>query len=320
LTRRFAILWWLALVALTGALVLEGLHRMPPGPDRLPAALERAVQPTARMTACADIPDAATRSMHWFCIVNPAAQKQLSFAVIGDSHAAALVHAFDSAAINTRQSGMLSSQSACPPLLGVYLTSRLRPVVQKCTELNQRLFAYIRDKRIRKVFLVAKWSYYTEPWEGRYASTLGLSVDEKPSPEGTRIAFEEGVRRTAEAYRELGIETVFVEQAPQQLAGPRTLYASAAGTPDELMDRLRALSVPRVEHERQQAFVRQVFTRQGMAGARVAQFDDVLCDETVCMAGDARHPFYQDRSHLSRLGAERLVPRLRELLAEGVRR
>lgn len=282
--RHFILLWWLALIALVAALPLVAIHESVSTQEAAQAAIERASQPTARMVACADIKDAETRADDWFCSIRSSASREADFAVIGDSHSAGLIHAWEAAATRSGRSGLLSSRSGCPPLLDVFPTSRTRTDALRCQALNRRLFEFIRIHRITDVFLVAKWSYYTEPWGPNYINAISLRSDERATPSSTRIAFRQGVRQTANAYRQAGIRLHIIEQVPQQLKGPAAIYADALTDPSKTIERLRALSVQRVEHERLQAFVRSVFASEAApAGVSVINVDSDFCDDTACL-------------------------------------
>jgi len=57
-----------------------------------------------------------------------------------------------------------------------------------------------------------------------------------------------------------------------------------------------------------------VLRAPGLPPRELLNFDSVLCDAKRCAIGMPDHPFYKDRSHLSALGAQRLVtPLVRSL-------
>jgi hypothetical protein len=80
----------------------------------------------------------------------------VQFLVWGDSHAVALMPAFEMLASRHRVTGRIASYTGCPPLLGIRRADR--DLTHECSEFNAAVASYIRTNRIADVVLVARWS------------------------------------------------------------------------------------------------------------------------------------------------------------------
>lgn len=89
---------------------------------------------------------------HW-CHIGPQGKPQ--FFLWGDSHAAAMLPAFQAEAFKFRVSGESAAESACAPLLGAYRTNDPKKL---CARFNAAVIAKIHASHIHTVFLVARWS------------------------------------------------------------------------------------------------------------------------------------------------------------------
>ena len=194
----------------------------------------------------------------------------------GDSHAAHLYPGYKAtygAAMNVIQ----RTAAACPPILD--------PEVQlaemaHCKEINDWIFAWIKENRPARVVLAARWTFYD-------AAKLDATVAQ---------------------LRDLGIARIeLIGPVPQWNEGlPRQLYAA-----------FRA-NVPHVVPERLSSGLDPVFVATDIAmrekakalGVTYISPRDLMCDENGCMArlgetGDALTAW--DYAHLTKAGSEFLV-------------
>lgn len=93
------------------------------------------------------------------CLIGDLTSKP-SFVLYGDSHAISLSSAFDAAAREKGTSGFLVATSSCPPLIGITPIRHDR-TRELCTSQNKLIPKLILDGGIKKVFLAARWTYYT---------------------------------------------------------------------------------------------------------------------------------------------------------------
>ena len=243
----------------------------------------------------------------WYCEIGDLSQSELSFAIMGDSHALALKPAFYSSALDNNKKGIFVGFSGCPALLGVY---SIRPErnVRNCKELNKKLFNYIKNSKIKKIFLISRWSYYTV---GNYNKTNfnHISKNKKffSNEDNSKLAFVFGLENTIKNYNDLEVKIVFVNQVPLQVFDPRSAYSNSINKKNNKinMDKLTSLSVDYNKHlSLQKFFLRELsLLRAKNYNFSIINFDSFFCNNEKCKFGNNKFSYYADRSHLSIFGA-----------------
>ena len=285
----------------------------------VPESVLKAFAPPPRAKSCFDIAYAHKLADGWNCPINPGAESAASFVLFGDSHALQLLDAVESAARQSQRTGFFAGFSGCAPLLGVFALTRPDQTTHDCQALNQQVYSAVKAQNIKQIFLVAKWSYYTDYFNGTdYLNAIGLSKSEAVSLANSRRAFAQGVANTVGAYQLLGVKVHFIEQVPQQRYQPAALYQRAWVTPRDAQAYLAKQSVSLQAHRQLQAYPSGVFAPyRASAGVTVNNFDDIFCTDTRCAIGTPTTSYYEDLSHLSADGALRLVPQFTQLLGAG---
>jgi peptidoglycan/LPS O-acetylase OafA/YrhL len=252
----------------------------------------------------------------WSCPLGPQ-EGEPTFLVAGDSHARALVDAFDQAARTRGVRGVLVTRGACTPFVGIYAL-RHDQAERNCHAMNESVLAYVRAHHIRTVILVARWSLYTEGgYDGKNLSFIGLTQSARGSKADSRAAFDEGLARTVATYATLGARLIVLAGLPQQQVAVEQAYYKLAGDGSEASTaQLLRVSVPVAEHHRLQRWAAERFARYDghPGGLQVASLDSLYCGAQVCPIGEARHSLYTDAEHFSTVGALRAVPALAALI------
>jgi len=270
-----------------------------PGRPSLPAALIASFERTSRVDECIDLPLGDTKPLT--CAIGT---ERPSFALLGDSHALSMLGAFDEWAARSGVGGVFAARSGCPPLLGVSLRNGASR--DDCREFNKQVFEVVKAEKIRDVFWVARWSYYTNgDYVGNGMSYIGLSPQSPATREVSRQAFDAATQSTVEAYRAAGIRLHVMGQVPFQLEDPRAFYfnlyrRSEGGRAQTLEDR----SVSRLQHESLQTFANAALRRTGVDFLDPA---DSLCAGPKCLMGEVGESYYFDKDHLSTVGAKRIM-------------
>ena len=258
---------------LTGGLVVALSKHAPTRWRLLPGALLQTSADRIRvMQECGFRPTAASPG----CALDPASSEAPAFLVMGDSHAAAMLPAFQRLSQRTGKHGRLVAQLNCPPLLGSDDACGLMPAAA---------LDFVRRHDVNAVFLVSRWAAYTE------------------NPE-RRPAFAERLTRTMDAYRAADVRVYLVEEVPQQRYRPVGIYVQALLQRDSGTF-IRRMSVTRVEHDARQMFIAHALapyrTRDQVTLIDLAS---VLCDgDGICPVGTRSQSFYWDATHLSVAGA-----------------
>jgi peptidoglycan/LPS O-acetylase OafA/YrhL len=247
-----------------------------------------------------------------FCTVGGGDVSRPSFFVWGDSHASALMPAFDEMARQKDLSGWFATHAGCPSLLGIRLLQTPRP--QKCDEFNEAVARAIVKQGIRDVVLVSRWSLYIYGYEeipngekrwlpdpilaGVNGSAVGDSVEAK------KQIFERGVKDTLEFLKTHGVRTWIVYEVPlQRVDVPNYLARNALlGKPSE--GRLRSEVLARQE------FIRAVFARTNSDLTHHVDPLSILCPESEphCRLEADGKSLYSDYNHVSVYGNKILEP------------
>lgn len=224
-----------------------------------------------------------------------------TFLLWGDSHADAMAPALWNLAASHGQAGLLGAHGHCAPLLGVPLSD------PACQPFNQAVARIALAKSIRTVFLDALWTAAAgePPVDARAAEQAGASANI-----GKRDQFARGLMRTVATLKAagktvviIGPVTVFKRSVPEDLARIRVWH----GNPDIAPTRTAFLA--------REAFVYAVFRKVAARyGVTVVWLDNALCPGPRCLTMVNGRPIYQDKSHLSVFGAERLAPLFRGLI------
>lgn len=282
----------------------------------LPKKISQSMQFLDAKQNCVDIKFAhQDNTEKWFCEIG-SDNKPISFAVIGDSHALAFKPVLNAVALEKDLKGILTGFSGCIPFLEIY-TVRGDQVERDCKKLNEKFFNYVKLNKIKKVFLVARWTYYTD---GNYDSSNFSHISKfsnfSSNKKNSRHAFVYGLKKTLEKYEEIGLKIIFLHQVPMQLFSSKNIYAKAIKK-DKLnyQNYLYNFSVDYKKHLSFQKFVRDTVDSidKNLAFQQV-KFDSFFCDKQKCLVGTKEGSFYRDSHHLSIFGSLKLKDRIKKFL------
>jgi peptidoglycan/LPS O-acetylase OafA/YrhL len=278
-----------------------------PGRFALPQTMVESFDRTPRLAECFYKPRIATRE-DWLCALGTR-RPDPSFMVFGDSHSLAMLPTFDEAAQRLGLSGLYTGATGCAPLLGIY-SLRIDQLSNDCHALNERVFNYVKDNRIAKLFLVARWTFYTDGgYDGKDFSYLGFTPNTRHEQALSREAFRTGLRTTIDAYLNIGTRLYIVAQVPEQRYDAKTVYYKAfRNDRADFADIVRGMSVSIDDNRTLQSYVTSLFdTYQPVQGLRIVSLDDLFCSEGKCLLGSENESYYFDTDHLSVVGAHRAV-------------
>jgi peptidoglycan/LPS O-acetylase OafA/YrhL len=245
-----------------------------------------------------------------FCTFTFSNQKATrTIAIFGDSHANALVPAFFKIAQTQGFDLVMHGFPGCPPLLGVKIErGNQRP--ERCRGLSGRMFDYVKSNDIKDVFLVARWSLYTDgDYDGQKDSYF--LTDHKISDltkSASRQVFSQAVTRTVNAYAAIGVNLYLVHQVPKQEVDPKAIFLKdsrfAKAATAERQRIVYDNSVDLTRHLMLQSFSRRILNQQKLKpGVRVINLDKQFCGDKKCLLGTSKLSYYRDADHLNELGA-----------------
>jgi len=302
-------------------------------PDRLDlgrsAFLDRLYRQTTEHAGFTLCPNTRVRSDLPLCSVYgpaPSEDPARRIAILGDSHARALLPAFAGVAEALDAEILLGDKPGCPPILGVHLARGGRES-RDCVSTMRRHARQIVEEGIETVVLIARWSLYASGDYNGPDPRFRLS-----QVEGRRLisdrewheAFAAGLSRTVARFREAGAEVIIVSQIPQQKVIPGILVQTAMlwGLEDAAARRYFELSfVHQAESDRLQTPARSVIARVAERyGAQVVTLDPVYLRGARYAWLNGQDALYMDDDHASDTGAVLLTPYLVEALQRPVTR
>ncbi len=295
----------------------------------MPTSLSSSFGLTQRANECFDKPN-AYKNDDWLCDIGvksvstgSTSDSKPAFLVFGDSHSKSLFDAFNQAALQANTQALYSGTSYCTPFLGIYIL-RTDQTQVGCHLINQRVFDYVKANQIKKVFLIGRWSVYTDGgYDGTEATWVGITQRGKKNKASSRKAFEAGLKQTVAAYASIGAQLYIVEQVPQQTHGAKDLYykiynnKTDANDVQKVSESIRDLSVTKQQHLQLQSFVSQLFKQHAQAGQlNLINFDDIFCNGEKCLIGTDKHSYYFDNNHLTTAGGHMVVDELVKYIQE----
>ena len=279
----------------------------------MPATLKSSFGLTNSAHACFDKPNLATNK-DWLCNIGTNVDTKPQVVVFGDSHSKSLFDAFNSAALQANIHAVYSGASYCTPLLGVYIL-RADQAQIGCHLVNQRVFDYVKANNIKQVYLIGRWSVYTDGgYDGTEATWIGQTPNSKKDKNLSRAAFAAGLKQTVAAYASIGAKLTIVEQVPQQTLNAQDLYfkiysnKAAGNYPQKITQNIRELSVSKQQHLALQSFVSGQFRQYTQLN--LLNFDDVFCRTGKCIFGNIQQSYYFDNNHLTTAGGKLVVDKV----------
>ncbi|MEO3415322.1 acyltransferase family protein [Roseovarius sp. CAU 1744] len=235
-------------------------------------------------------------------------------ALLGDSHAQSILAAFDQVSQDHDVTVLRGVRAACPPLLGVYLSSGGAESLI-CSNIAHHLANQAVVQGVETVFIASRWSLYAsgdysgEEDEFALTQTAGVRVS---SEEERRANFEAGLEKTVAFYREAGIRVILIAQVPQQWVLPENVLLQAilqGLTPEQAREKFKASYIKRAQHDALVAYADSVLARMAQQeGVELLSLTDFFVegDSYAWFLGDT--VLYRDSDHLSTRGAIAVGP------------
>ncbi len=227
-----------------------------------------------------------------------------TFVVWGDSHADALVPLFELLGLTYHAQGVVFDGADCVPINGVHQT----PPAAGCEEENAFALQYIKDKNIRNIFLVARWSYYVTGGQ-RGLLTARITDSNSPSMSSAEAAlvFERNLIPMVQELSREGRKVTIVEQVPEQFNfNTRDAFYRAVHSGQDV----RSLAISTKDNEAYQALPNSVIDGlTTLPGVHVIDPATMLCKSgDLCELENGGRLIYRDEDHLSTAGAMILGP------------
>ena len=310
--RRSIVALMLVLVPAAALIVGRGW------PQRFSPVLSAIDQETTKITAdpCFLDPDGEMAKLPRSCFLST--DQRPVIAVLGDSHATALVPALRILADRQHLGLIQLTKGSCPSLAGI---SRLMPRfphrLQSCVEFSHQADAIIeRDQNITSVVIAGYWSapfFYAEAGErlvrdGEEASSVSLSE--------SLANFRQGLEAAVVRLQSAGKRVILVKDAAvfdfNPLRWTRTTYipvrrwisAIVGSSANVDLGSAPAADITN-EDDPSSAIIDSVAANHPLA--QVIDAKRGLCTADGCLFSEGESLFYSDSLHLTKAGAERAL-------------
>lgn len=236
------------------------------------------------------------------------------FAVLGDSHGAALLPAFDAASQLTNTAGIFIGNSGCIPLLNI---SQTRQGFQNCYLHNDLTIDYLaKNPNLKDIYLVSRWSIYAlgEPFGKRQGKNVYIKdlLSKSKSLAENKLVFERNLTKTLSALNQVGRNIFIVTQIPETefdipITSARAIWLN------KTVD-LRPTSAAYIAR---QAFVSKQFQKaQNEFDITIIPIEKAACPFEFCIVEKGGLPVYRDDNHITIDYAKSLGPFLAPFLSQ----
>lgn len=240
------------------------------------------------------------------CKFGPPGSK-VSYAIVGDSHAAAIRPAVEASGIMGPAAGTLFWKPTCPLLDGAEIINLAGQA--ECTDFKNRMWQEIESNRdLRTIILVGRWPYQvigTRPESGGSNRTWLVDEDTiEPSAEESKRVFVRSLKRTIDRLHELNRVVIIIGSVPEaSFDVPHTIaVARQMGRPISMgID--RSAAAKRLSEA--DSLLAKVASEH--PGTRFLRIWDSFCVKTLCLTERDGVPIYSDENHLSYHGALNVV-------------
>lgn len=231
----------------------------------------------------------------------------VTYAIVGDSHAAAIRPAVEASGMMGDEAGTLYWSGACPMLDGAQL--RNHPERASCAAFKEAVWDKIAtDADLRTIVLAGRWPFQMTGWlpESGGSNRTWLVDDQtvNPSIEENAAVLQRSLLRTIDRLRALGKEVVVIGSVPEPgFDVPRTVaMALHAG-----LDAPRGIRREIVEARAGVADEFLAMILDNRDGVRMVSLWAAFCSDVWCAISDASGPLFYDDDHLSFNGAVRIA-------------
>jgi peptidoglycan/LPS O-acetylase OafA/YrhL len=208
----------------------------------------------------------------------------------GDSHNASIMPALEVLSREYQVDVAFAAKSACR----IYLQEDLN---DECVQFNRQLYTVLREHNIEAVIISGRWS---KPLYGEEGDSSEAEI--------TEAQFALQLKAVVDELLSHDVDVWLLNEVPlQSVDVPRHLTKQALdGREIDGFGRLRS------DHDsRQREIINILSALERDSGVNLLRPEDILCDESVCLATANGRSLYKDDDHLSVYGAEYIADAFR---------
>ena len=241
------------------------------------------------------------------CKIGNQKREKIDFIVVGDSHIVSYYSMLNDLANRNNKKGLFLGYSGCPPIINIY-PLRGDQKERNCFQLNKSIQRIVKEKNIKNLILISRWSYYTDgDNNGKNLAPISLKQSRNITKALSRNAFKKGLNDTLNFYQNKNV--FIVEQPPHQDVDPKKVYYRSFNQNfKKFSQNLLNYSVNINQHNNLQSFIKNIFkqAKNDYNNLTLINVDNVFCNKNIkkCFIGNNKHSFYTDLNHLSIEGAK----------------
>jgi peptidoglycan/LPS O-acetylase OafA/YrhL len=237
------------------------------------------------------------------CTIGAAGRPGFDFVLWGDSHAGAIGAATDTAGHQTEKRGLQLTADSCPPLLGMRIFDQGGET--HCEAYNDAALRLVRQLGIRQAILAGAWIQYVA------APGTVIRLRQDPGSASDNLAvLQRSLQQTIERLRAIDTNVLLVGPVPEIGWHVPTALAKMAWHGQPLREGPAFADFLQSEQP-----ILAELKKWERNGVPVVYPHERLCKSTCAVRlGDTI--LYSDSEHLTKKGAELLLPQLARYLSE----
>ena len=225
----------------------------------------------------------------------------IDFILFGDSHSVSLKSLVDNIGKKRGIRIFFTGASACLPFIGIY-PNRNDQYKNNCNLLNDRVYQFAKDNKVKGIILSARWSNYTLGDYNFSGDVLISDMAEGPFTLQHSIdTFSKAFDATVKKYDSIDVPIHLISQQPHQNYSAEYAYFMIGRGRGSIDD----FSVKRSNFEKLNEIPINTFSNYENE-ITVYDITDLFCDDRICPIGTQIKSFYFDDDHLSKYGALKL--------------
>ncbi len=229
----------------------------------------------------------------------------VTYAIIGDSHAAAIRPAIEESLLLEGRAGTLYWKGACPFLEGAKTV--IQPEKNECSDFREKVWSEIENEsEIDTVILAGRWSFQLTgllpETGGGYRVFLEDEDTVKPSVEENSRVVQRSITKTVERLTKNNIRVIIIGSVPEP--GFNVPYSIAMARHNDADE---PPAIPKSKVLSRAGESDKFFEDKITAEFSFISIWEAFCDETSCDVERDGSPLYYDDDHLSRFGAVSVV-------------
>ncbi len=247
-------------------------------------------------------PNTKTLNKSGPCKTNGSVNVAPTFISFGDSFSTTIDPLLEHLSQKHNISGLQSSYSSCPPLLGISRKKHIKGSSSyDCAAFNQYMFDYIKAHHIKNVVLFARWSAYMHEYP------VEVRANKKKN---FKKAFKEQLNYSLNKLDKNNVTVWIVEQPPEQ----RFDIPSSLAKAERYQKNIKTLQTSYSQHKDRQKEINSIFDdikqdRRNFPNVRFITLSPSLCsDKQTCLISHEGKSLYRDQYHLSQYGVDFVSP------------